>query len=94
MAQRTMIALHRSQPTSDGAGVRLSRALGTSAIPDLDPFLMLDEFFSDDPNDYIAGFPDHPHRGSRPSPTCSRADGAPRQPSGTPGASAPGTSSG
>ncbi|MBX3233145.1 MAG: pirin family protein [Labilithrix sp.] len=50
-------------PTKDGAGVRLSRALGGRALPMLDPFLLLDQFHSDDPNDYAAGFPDHPHRG-------------------------------
>ena len=49
--------------TSDGAGVRLRRSLGTDHLPQLDPFLMLDEFRSDDPAAYIAGFPDHPHRG-------------------------------
>lgn len=52
-----------SQATSDGAGVKLRRSLGSSAFARLDPFLMLDEFFSDDPDDYIAGFPAHPHRG-------------------------------
>jgi redox-sensitive bicupin YhaK (pirin superfamily) len=52
-----------SQITSDGAGVKLRRSLGSSAFARLDPFLMLDEFFSDDPDDYIAGFPSHPHRG-------------------------------
>src|ERR1700756_3335962 len=51
------------QPTSDGAGVKLTRLIGTQALPDLDPFLMLDEFRSDDPTAYLAGFPDHPHRG-------------------------------
>src|SRR6201994_4257369 len=51
------------QPTSDGAGVKLTRLIGTAALPDLDPFLMLDEFRSDDPKAYIAGFPNHPHRG-------------------------------
>jgi redox-sensitive bicupin YhaK (pirin superfamily) len=51
------------QPTSDGAGVKLTRLIGTHALPDLDPFLMLDEFRSDDPSAYLAGFPDHPHRG-------------------------------
>ncbi len=50
-------------PTSDGAGVRLTRLIGTPALPDLDPFLMLDAFGADDPKAYIAGFPDHPHRG-------------------------------
>ena len=51
------------QRTSDGAGVKLGRALGGAALPMLDPFLLLDEFHSDDPNDYLAGFPEHPHRG-------------------------------
>ncbi len=53
----------RGMPTSDGAGVRLTRVIGTSALPELDPFLMLDEFGTDRAEDYIAGFPDHPHRG-------------------------------
>lgn len=53
----------RGQATSDGAGVRLTRVIGTAQLPDLDPFLMLDEFGSDKPGDYIAGFPSHPHRG-------------------------------
>ena len=52
-----------SMPASDGAGVKLRRSLGASQGLRHDPFLMLDEFFSDDPNDYIAGFPSHPHRG-------------------------------
>src|SRR5260370_2736297 len=50
-------------PASDGAGVRLTRVVGQPRLPDLDPFLMLDEFRSDDPAAYLAGFPDHPHRG-------------------------------
>jgi redox-sensitive bicupin YhaK (pirin superfamily) len=49
--------------TSDGAGVRLTRVLTHDLQRRLDPFLMLDAFRSDDPHDYIAGFPDHPHRG-------------------------------
>lgn len=49
--------------TSDGAGVRLRRSLGQSPWARLDPFLLLDEFNSDDPDDYIGGFPSHPHRG-------------------------------
>ena len=53
----------RGEATSDGAGVRLTRVIGTRQIPELDPFLMLDEFGSDKPGDYIAGFPSHPHRG-------------------------------
>jgi quercetin 2,3-dioxygenase len=50
-------------PASDGAGVKLTRIIGTPAINRLDPFLLLDAFGSDDPQDYIAGFPPHPHRG-------------------------------
>lgn len=53
----------KSVPTSDGAGVTLRRSLGTQMLPELDPFLMLDNFGTDRPEDYIAGFPDHPHRG-------------------------------
>ncbi|OIN00128.1 quercetin 2,3-dioxygenase [Polynucleobacter sp. MWH-Tro8-2-5-gr] len=49
--------------TSDGAGVKLRRSLGGQQQARLDPFLMLDEFSSNDPNDYVAGFPAHPHRG-------------------------------
>jgi len=52
----------KSRPTMEGAGVRLKRAFGY-ADPSLDPFLLLDDFHSDNPNDYIAGFPWHPHRG-------------------------------
>jgi quercetin 2,3-dioxygenase len=50
-------------PTTDGAGVKLLRVIGQPAIRNLDPFLMLDRLFSDDPSAYIRGFPDHPHRG-------------------------------
>ncbi|WP_366553587.1 pirin family protein [Aquibaculum sediminis] len=53
----------RGMPASDGAGVKLTRIIGTPDLDALDPFLMLDEFGSDDPKAYIAGFPDHPHRG-------------------------------
>ncbi len=49
--------------TQDGAGVRLTRVIGTPSLPDLDPFLLFDAFGSDRPDDYVAGFPDHPHRG-------------------------------
>ncbi len=51
------------QATTDGAGVELVRVIGQPALMDLDPFLLLDTFRSDDPDDYIAGFPPHPHRG-------------------------------
>ncbi len=60
---RTVERLVRGQPTSDGAGVRLTRVLTQDLQRRLDPFLMLDAFGSDNPDDYIAGFPDHPHRG-------------------------------
>jgi redox-sensitive bicupin YhaK (pirin superfamily) len=53
----------RGRPTSDGAGVKLTRVIGQPGLDMLDPFLMLDEFRSDQANDYIAGFPSHPHRG-------------------------------
>jgi len=59
---RVARAVH-GMPASDGAGVRLTRVIGTPQLPDLDPFLMLDEFGTDRPEDYLAGFPDHPHRG-------------------------------
>jgi len=60
---RRVVQQVRGQPTSDGAGVKLTRVIGTEALPQIDPFLLLDEFGSDDPSAYIAGFPDHPHRG-------------------------------
>ncbi|RCK51703.1 pirin [Thalassospira profundimaris] len=53
----------RAMDTSDGAGVRLKRSVGSPALPMLDPFLMLDSISSDKADDYIAGFPEHPHRG-------------------------------
>jgi redox-sensitive bicupin YhaK (pirin superfamily) len=53
----------RGRAASDGAGVKRTRVIGGPDLPDLDPFLLLDEFRSDDPGDYLAGFPDHPHRG-------------------------------
>lgn len=53
----------QASAVSEGAGVTVHRTLGTPALKNLDPFLMLDHFGSDDPDEYIAGFPDHPHRG-------------------------------
>ena len=53
----------RGRATSDGAGVKLTRVIGSAELPDLDPFLLLDEFGTDQAEDYIAGFPSHPHRG-------------------------------
>jgi len=63
MSTRTLHQVIESVPTSDGAGVKLRRSLGRSQQLRLDPFLMLDEFSSDNADDYIAGFPNHPHRG-------------------------------
>ena len=60
---RGVSRLVRGMPASDGAGVKLTRVIGQPRLPDLDPFLMLDEFGTDNLGDYIAGFPDHPHRG-------------------------------
>ncbi|MBK1711643.1 pirin family protein [Rubrivivax gelatinosus] len=60
---RSIERLVAGQPTSDGAGVRLVRLLTQDLQRRLDPFLMLDNFGTDRPEDYIAGFPDHPHRG-------------------------------
>jgi quercetin 2,3-dioxygenase len=60
---RSLQAVIEAVAASDGAGVKLRRSLGSRPNLRFDPFLMLDEFFSDDPNDYLAGFPDHPHRG-------------------------------
>ena len=63
MNTRQLAKVVPSIPASDGAGVKLRRSLGSSPVLRHDPFLMLDEFFSDDPKDYLAGFPSHPHRG-------------------------------
>jgi redox-sensitive bicupin YhaK (pirin superfamily) len=60
---RTLKHIIPSIPTADGAGVKLRRSLGSQRGLQVDPFLMLDEFYSDDPTDYLAGFPSHPHRG-------------------------------
>ncbi|MBI2392696.1 MAG: pirin family protein [Deltaproteobacteria bacterium] len=60
---RSVVRSVRGMPTSDGAGVKLTRVIGTPMLRSVDPFLMLDEFGSDEPGDYRAGFPDHPHRG-------------------------------
>jgi redox-sensitive bicupin YhaK (pirin superfamily) len=60
---RQVTRVVRGMPTSDGAGVKLRRVIGQPELAELDPFLMLDEFGTDKADDYIAGFPDHPHRG-------------------------------
>ena len=63
MNSRTVQRVIEAVPTSDGAGVKLRRSLGQSPQARLDPFLMLDHFSTDVADDYIAGFPAHPHRG-------------------------------
>jgi quercetin 2,3-dioxygenase len=60
---RPVLQVLRGMATSDGAGVKLARVIGQPALRNFDPFLMLDRFHSDDPGAYIAGFPEHPHRG-------------------------------
>jgi hypothetical protein len=63
MTARTLRETVDSIPASDGAGVKLLRSVGRQDRLRLDPFLMLDHFSSEDPDDYVAGFPAHPHRG-------------------------------
>ena len=60
---RTIRNKWKSIPTVEGAGVYLKRVFGNQHVPKLDPFLLLDDFHSDNPTDYINGFPWHPHRG-------------------------------
>jgi redox-sensitive bicupin YhaK (pirin superfamily) len=60
---RKVVRVVRGVPASDGAGVKLTRVIGTRELQNLDPFLMLDAFGSEEAGDYLAGFPDHPHRG-------------------------------
>ena len=62
-AEREVVALSKGQRAMDGAGVKLTRIIGTPELDMLDPFLLLDAFESDNPDDYIGGFPSHPHRG-------------------------------
>lgn len=63
MSLRSVQRVVRAMETSDGAGVRIKRSIGQSPHTRMDPYLMLDEFGSDQPQDYMAGFPSHPHRG-------------------------------
>jgi len=60
---RSIRKVWRARPTIEGAGVHLKRAFGNQEAPRLDPFLLLDDFRSDDPSKYLPGFPWHPHRG-------------------------------
>ena len=63
MSARAVVSAGRGVPTSDGAGVRITRVISSPDVGVIDPFLMLDEFRSDEPSDYLGGFPNHPHRG-------------------------------
>src|SRR5512142_1208140 len=63
MAERTILRTYKGMDTMDGAGVRLRRMFGNRDVRQLDPFLLLDIFGSEDPEDYLPGFPMHPHRG-------------------------------
>ena len=63
MTIRRIAKVFKSRPTVEGAGVHLKRAFGYSQVPQFDPFLMLDDFHSANPAEYLAGFPWHPHRG-------------------------------
>lgn len=63
MTLRTIRQRVPALEVTEGAGVTVHRSIGTPALKNLDPFLMLDHFGSDDPDEYIAGFPEHPHRG-------------------------------
>jgi hypothetical protein len=63
VSAREVIQVSTSQPTMEGAGVRLRRAFGFGDTAATDPFLLLDDFRGDRPEDYLAGFPWHPHRG-------------------------------
>jgi redox-sensitive bicupin YhaK (pirin superfamily) len=60
---KPVLRVVRGQAASDGAGVKLTRVIGGQQLSELDPFLLLDEFRSDSADDYLAGFPEHPHRG-------------------------------
>src|ERR1043165_4185677 len=60
---RPVSKVRNSNPTIEGAGVHLRRAFGFQEMPGLDPFLLMDDFRSENPKDYQAGFPWHPHRG-------------------------------
>jgi len=63
MTERAVVEVIDPEPTSDGAGVRLRRSIATERLDYLDPFLLFDHFGSENPDDYLAGFPLHPHRG-------------------------------
>src|SRR5439155_36438 len=94
MAIRAVKRLVKAKPTIEGAGVRLRRAFGFGTTADYDPFLLLDDFRNERPQDYLAGFPWHPHRGIETILTSSRGPWSMETASGTAGPSPPATSSG
>ena len=61
--QRPVLELTKGLPATDGAGVKMTRIIGTSELDNIDPFLLFDVFETENSDDYIAGFPPHPHRG-------------------------------
>ena len=63
MSNRRIQKVMQGIKTVDGAGVKLTRIISSTELDMIDPFLLFDEFGSDNPDDYIAGFPAHPHRG-------------------------------
>ncbi len=63
MSLRPVKQIIQPKPTIEGAGVKLQRAFGFGKTKDFDPFLLLDDFRNENPDDYLAGFPWHPHRG-------------------------------
>ena len=63
MTNRSIAKTYAGTPAMDGAGVKLNRIIGHADVQDIDPFLMLDFFDSRNPEDYVRGFPWHPHRG-------------------------------
>jgi redox-sensitive bicupin YhaK (pirin superfamily) len=63
MTERSVTEIVVPMPTSDGAGVQLKRSIATPTLDHLDPFFLFDHFGSENPDDYVAGFPMHPHRG-------------------------------
>ena len=80
----------QSKPTMEGAGVHLHRAFGYHQVPQFDPFLLLDDFRSDDPADYLKGFPWHPHRGIETITYVLARRGGARRQHGQPGRNRPG----
>src|SRR5437899_4462937 len=64
MSLRPVKQIIQPKATIEGAGVKLQRAFGFGKTKDFDPFLLLDDFRNDNPDDYLAGFPSHPHRGT------------------------------